>query len=125
MPDIARIIVLSFLEAMEQRDLEKARSHVAEDFAMTFPGPVHFSSLEALVDWSRGRYKFVTKTIDSVRELSDKDTTIVYCTGTLAGEWPDGSNFSGVRFIDSFSVRNGKLASQDVWNDLAEVCALR
>lgn len=121
MPNSAGTIVLSFLAAMEQRDLQKARSHIAEDFAMTFPGPVHFSSLEELVAWSRSRYKFVRKTIDSIKELSDKDHTTVYCTGTLAGEWPDGSGFSGIRFIDSFSVRNGKLARQDVWNDLAEV----
>jgi len=124
MPDIASTIVLSFLAAMEQRDLEKARSYVAEDFAMTFPGPVHFALLEELVAWSRNRYRFVRKTIDSVHESSDEDSTMVYCTGTLAGEWPDGADFSGVRFIDRFSVQNGKLTHQDVWNDLAEVRAL-
>jgi len=95
MPDIASTIVLAFLAAMEQRDLEKARSY------------------------------FVRKTIDSVHESSDEDHTTVYCSGTLAGEWPDGADFSGVRFIDRFSVRNGKLTRQDVWNDLAELRALR
>lgn len=117
-------IVLSYLAAMEERDLEKAQSFLAEDFAMTFPGDAHFASLEDLVAWSKDRYKFVRKTIDSVHEVAEKEGAMVYCTGTLAGEWPDGSHFSGIRFIDSFAVRDGKLAEQKVWNDLAEAHAL-
>jgi len=50
---------------------------------------------------------------------------VVYCHGTLSGEWPDGSAFSGIRFIDRFTVRAGKLADQTVWNDLAETRAER
>ena len=38
-------------------------------------------------------------------------------------EWPDGAAFSGIRFIDRFTVADGKLADQTVWNDLAEVKA--
>lgn len=125
MPNTADTIVLGFLAAMELRDLEKARSYVAEDFAMSFPGDTHFTALEELVAWSKNRYRFVTKTIDSVHELADESDAIVYCSGTLAGEWPDGSPFSSIRFIDRFVVRDGKLAGQEVWNDLAEASALR
>jgi hypothetical protein len=40
--------------------------------------------------------------------------------GTLYGEWPDGSAFEGIRFIDRFEVRGGKLTDHKVWNDLGE-----
>ena len=38
---------------MEARDLDAARSHLSEDFSMTFPGPARFTELEELVVWAR------------------------------------------------------------------------
>ena len=49
------------------------------------------------------------------------DGGIVYCYGTLSGEWPDGEAFSGIRFIDRFEFAGDLIARQMVWNDLAEV----
>ena len=47
--------------------------------------------------------------------------TVVYCRGTLAGEWPDGRAFAGVRFIDRFEIDDaGRIVDQQVWNDLGE-----
>ena len=48
---------------------------------------------------------------------------IVYCFGTLNGEWPDGQAFSGIRFIDRFEITQGRITRQQVWNDIAEVVA--
>ncbi len=45
----------------------------------------------------------------------------VYCFGTLGGEWPDGTAFDGIRFIDRFELQGGLITRQDVWNDMAEV----
>lgn len=116
-------IVLSYLAAMEKRDLDKARGFLAEDFTMTFPGGARFSAPDDLVAWSKDRYRAIGKTIEGVHELPGEDGATVYCMGTLAGEWPDGAPFSGIRFIDRFTVRNGKLTDQQVWNDLAEARA--
>jgi len=116
-----KAIVREFLAAMEARDLDAARGFLADGFAMTFPGPALFTRLEELVEWGRLRYKFVRKTYDAFEEAFGENGTIVYCHGTLAGEWPDGTAFSGIRFIDRFEVANGKLTDQHVWNDLAEV----
>jgi 4-oxalocrotonate tautomerase family enzyme len=49
------------------------------------------------------------------------DHAVVTCHGHLHGEWPDGTAFEGVRFIDRFEIRAGRLTRQDVWNDLALV----
>jgi len=113
-------IVREFLAAMEARDLETARGFLADDFAMTFPGSARFTRLEELVEWGRARYKFVRKTYEAFEEAYGETGTIVYCFGALAGEWPNGTAFSEIRFIDRFEVSDGKLTDQRVWNDLAE-----
>ena len=90
------------------------------DFAMEFPGPVRMTSLAELIAWARGRYRVARKTYERFDEVPTDDGAIVYCFGTLAGEWLDGTAFADIRFIDRFTVRNGLLADQRVWNDMAE-----
>lgn len=112
--------VRAFLAAMEARDLDRARGFLADGFSMTFPGGRLFSTLEELVSFGRQRYRFVKKTHTAFDECFGDSGMIVYCFGTLRGEWPDGTPFSGIRFIDRFEVDGGKLTGQLVWNDLAE-----
>ena len=118
-----RDIVESYLKAMEARALDEARTFLADDFTMTFPGGQVFSTLEQLIDWAKGRYQTIAKTYDSFDQVMGADGSIVYCFGTLSGKWPDGQLFSGIRFIDRFTLEDGRLKSQLVWNDLAEVQA--
>ena len=109
-----------FLDAMEARDLDAARALLADGFTMTFPGGSVFTTLEQLVAWGAERYRAVGKTYERFDVAETEDGAIVYCFGTLFGEWPDGTPFSGIRFIDRFRVVDGRLADQMVWNDLAE-----
>lgn len=113
--------VKNFLRIMEERDLETAKTYLAPDFKMTFPGGVTMNSLEELVAWSKGRYRTVTKTFEDFDEFQDGEDTVVYSTGMLNGEALDGSAISEVRYIDRFVFRDGKIVDQQVWNDLAEV----
>lgn len=113
-------IILSYLAAMEDRDMQRARSFLASGFTMTFPGDTKFDSLHDIVEWSKGRYKNIRKTIVDIHEIPEDNGAIVYCMGTLAGEWPNGLPFEGIRFIDRFTIRDGMLTDQQVWNDLAE-----
>jgi ketosteroid isomerase-like protein len=119
-PPTASDTVRAYLAAMEARDLETANSFLAEGFIMTFPGNVCFSTPKDLAAWGRERYRFVKKTYDGFDEMQSEGTMVVYCHGTLNGEWPDGTQFSDIRFIDRFVVKNGLLQDQRVWNDLAE-----
>lgn len=113
--------VRAYLTAMEARDLDTAQNMLGAGFAMTFPGTPPMRSLEALIAWSKPRYKFVTKTYEGFDAMqSPEDHAIVYCRGTLSGEWPDGTPFDGIRFIDRFEITAGLLTRQDVWNDIAE-----
>jgi 4-oxalocrotonate tautomerase family enzyme len=120
LPDPAAL-VLRYLNAMEARDLDTARSMLACGFTMTFPGTGPMMLLEELIAWAKDRYKFVTKTYEAVEAFPSDGIAVVYTRGTLAGEWPDGTPFTGIRFIDRFVVSDGLLTRQDVWNDIAEV----
>jgi len=115
-------VVRQYLTAMEARDLTRAQAMLADGFSMTFPGTAPMTSLDQLIAWAEPRYRFVTKTYDGFDALqSEDDAAVVYCRGTLSGEWPDGKAFDSIRFIDRFEVINDKLTRQDVWNDIAEI----
>ncbi len=113
-------IVRAYLAAMEGRDLAAAEAMLAPGFTMEFPGPVRFTTLAELIAWAKPRYRFVKKAYDRFDEAPAAEGAVVYCYGTLAGEWPDGAPFAGIRFIDRFTVAQGRLIDQTVWNDLAE-----
>jgi limonene-1,2-epoxide hydrolase len=115
-------VVRAYLDAMERRDLEAARRLLAPGFAMTFPGGKRLETLEDLVAWARPRYRQARKDYQRFDVAAQPDgSSVVYCFGTLQGELNDGSSYSGIRFIDRFVVRDGRLSDQMVWNDIGEV----
>ncbi|WP_306145562.1 nuclear transport factor 2 family protein [Roseibium sp. MMSF_3412] len=117
-------IVRRFLAAMEAREVDRAESMLAAGFSMRFPGTKPMNTLAELLDWARPRYRFIRKTYDGFDAMQGPDrAAIVYCRGTLSGEWPDGTPFDGIRFIDRFEIEAGRITRQDVWNDIAEVRA--
>ncbi|MCL4798243.1 MAG: nuclear transport factor 2 family protein [Burkholderiales bacterium] len=114
-------LVRSYLAAMERRDLAAASRMLAPGFVMIFPGDKRFETLEALVAWARPRYRSAFKDYERFDVAPAPDGGIVYCYGRLRGELLDGTPYSGIRFIDRFTVAGGKLVDQQVWNDMAEV----
>ena len=118
------VLVRGFLSALEARNLDQAQDYLADDCVMTFPGSGPLRSLQHLIDWAKPRYRFVTKTYEGFDALQDAgQATVVYCRGTLSGEWPDGTAFDAIRFIDRFEIVGDKITKQDVWNDIAETRA--
>jgi hypothetical protein len=115
-------LVTDYLRTMERRDLAAAQAMLAPGFYMVFPGGKRFDSLEALVESSKGRYRRAAKKFDRFDVASGPDgTQIVYCLGTLYGELLDGSPYEGIRYIDRFTIKDGRFVDQFVWNDMAEV----
>lgn len=119
LPDASRV-VHDFLEAMGQRDLPTAEQHVAPGFEMVFPGNRRMRELAELGVWAASRYRDVHKDYERFDESWQAGHTVVFCSGTLRGHWPDGRAFEGVRFIDRFEVEGAKIRLQEVWNDLGE-----
>jgi hypothetical protein len=105
---------------MEARELAAAEAMMAPGAKITFPGEKRFLSQREMVEASRGRYQWVKKTFDQVDANQVDDGQVVYVMGTLYGVNRHGAPFSGVRYIDRFVIKNGLIAQQDVWNDLAE-----
>lgn len=116
-------IARDFLMAMQERELEKAKSFLAAGFEMTFPGDIKLSRLEDLVAWAKDRYLFVKKDFESFDTCFKPDHAVVHCHGTLYGKWLDETEFAGIRFIDRFEIRDGLIVRQQVWNDMATVGA--
>ena len=113
-------LVKAFLEAMQARDLETAQSFLHPHFQMCFPGGVVMHSLPDMVAWAQQRYSRIAKQYERFDESWQGDATVVFCQGTLQGQWLNGEAFSGVRFMDRMEVVDGLIMRQDVWNDLAE-----
>ena len=116
-------VVRDYLGAMERRDLDAARAFLAPGFAMVFPGGARFTTPGELVAWAKGRYRSIGKTYDRFAAQMAGDRAVVWCEGTLHGEWPDGAPFAGIRFVDRFEIEDDRIVRQDVWNDLAEARA--
>lgn len=120
-PEDGRKLALAYLAAMEERDLDTARSLVAQNGAqLVFPGDRRFGSIDEIVANSGSRYRVVRKTIGESCAWEQDGTIQALVTGTLYGEWLDGSTFKGIRFIDRFEIRDGKIVRQEVWNDAGE-----
>ncbi len=117
-------IVRNYLGAMEARDLAAAQALLADNFVMQFPGSGPMRTLPELLTCSAPRYRWVRKRYQRFDVCSSDDSTataqIVYCSGELYGQWPDGSEFDHIRFIDRFVISQGRINRQDVWNDIAE-----
>ncbi len=118
-------IVKQFLSLMHDRKLDEAQKWLADGAEMIFPGGKRFTALKEIVEWAKIRYQSVSKTFEKVETCFDGQDATVYCHGTLQGIWLDGKSFGGIRFIDRFSIRGGKITHQQVWNDLAETRGLR
>lgn len=115
----ASSVATEFLGAMEVRDLPRARTYLADTVSIRFPSAEH-ASLDAMIASAGGRYRWVKKRISATETFTTGDVDVVYVRGTLYGENLHGQPFEGIRFIDRFEVRGGKITVQDVWNDLAE-----
>jgi hypothetical protein len=118
-------IVERFLEASMVPDPETAARYIAADLAITFTGGRKYNHPRETAGFNAKRYRWVKKKMQRTDVVPAAGETIVYNTGTLYGEWPDGAPFEGNRYVDRFVVRNGKIVQMDVWNDSAERLLIR
>jgi hypothetical protein len=119
-------LVKRFLRLMEARDLETAEALMAPGAKITFPGGHEFTSQQEMVAAASGRYQWIKKKFEDpegasqIEAFKQDEDLIVYVRGTLYGVNLKDVPFEGIRFIDRFLLRNGRIVQQDVWNDLAE-----
>ena len=99
---------------------------IVEDYLRIHMIPDMHDPAEATA-FNKSRYNWVKKKFGPSHVVAGEtlDETIVYQTGHLCGEWPDGTPFDGNRYVDRYVVRNGKIVRMEVWNDSAEWLLVR
>lgn len=109
-----------FLALTAERKLDEAATYLADGAVLTFPPSLRFNSLQEMVANARTRYRWCDKVRGrwDVAERED-GSVVVYSLGTLFGDNVHGVHFEGIRYIDRFVLKDGKIIEQEVWNDLA------
>ena len=120
-------LVEEYLRLLMVPDPEAARRYIGPELEIRFTGNRLMREPAECAAFNAGRYKWVKKKFGPthVAEGGSDDQTVVYQTGTLYGEWPDGTSFEGNRYVDRYVVRRGKIVRMEVWNDSAEWLLVR
>jgi len=108
-----------YLEASGDRRLADAQAFLADEVTLQFPLGTYRSLADLATD-ARGRYRRIGKHYDSWDVAEHDGAVTVVSVGTLHGENVHGVAFEGVRYVDRICYRDGRIISQQVWNDLAE-----
>ena len=116
----ARAIVEAYLVASMIPDPDTAARYIADGVDITFTGGRKVTHPRQATEFNAGRYRWVKKQLGEFDVCLHDGHAVVYSVGTLYGEWPDGTEFSGNRYVDRFVVVDDKIVKMDVWNDSAE-----
>ena len=120
-------IVEAFLRMVMIPDPVGARRFIGPDLRITFTGAREMRDPTETAAFNAKRYKWVKKRFEHTHVVAGgtPEATVVYNTGTLYGEWPDGTPFEGNRYVDRYTVSHGLIVRMEVWNDSAELLLLR
>jgi ketosteroid isomerase-like protein len=120
-------IVEDFLQLLMIPDPDAARRYCDPQFEIRFTGNRLMRDPAECAAFNRGRYKWVKKRFGPTHVVQGgtDEETVVYQTGSLYGEWPDGTPFEGNRYVDRYVVRRGRIVKMEVWNDSAEWLLVR
>jgi len=114
--DDAVRVAAAFLSAQAARDVDAARPLASDAFRVVSPGGKQ-TGLDALFERLRTAYRSLQKLPEAQDVASVDGGWVVYTHGTMVGERSDGTKFDGVRFLDRLVVRDGKVETQQIWND--------
>jgi len=117
----AQDLVRRYLDLMAERRLDEARKCLADKVEIVFPGEFRTGELDDIVDYGRARYTSVKKHYRDAEAYAMADGAVrVIQQGTLHGFTLKGARYDGIRYVDLFIVRDGRIERQDVYNDVAE-----
>jgi ketosteroid isomerase-like protein len=110
-------VVEEFFDRMADERRESVGELFADDAVVTLPG-ARFEGPDAPTEFLAfldPRYERAAKEFDRWIESGNRVVSI----GTLSGVDREGEPFEGVRYVDVYEVREGRITRLDVWNDLA------
>ncbi len=102
-------LVDEYLRLLMLPDPEAARRFVSPGLKIRFTGGRAMSDPAECTAFNAGRYRWVKKRIDATETVAGgtAESTVVYSLGMLYGQWPDGTDFEGNRFVDRYVVSHG------------------
>jgi hypothetical protein len=120
-------IVDEYLSVLMIPDPDAARKFCAPGLEIRFTGDRRMADPAECAAFNRSRYKWVKKKFGPTHVVAGgtDEEAVVYQTGTLYGEWPDGTPFEGNRYVDRYVVKRSKIVRMEVWNDSAEWLLVR
>jgi hypothetical protein len=120
-------LVETYLRILMIPDPAGARRFVAPGAEITFTGARPMRDPAECAAFNAKRYRWVKKRFEHTHVVAGgtMEDAIVYNTGTLHGEWPDGSPFEGNRYVDRYTIHGGLIVRMEVWNDSGELLLLR
>lgn len=118
----AKAVVETYLERSMVPDPEGAAEMTGAGFHVIFTGGRRFEDASGPPAFNAKRYAWVKKAKGRTDASYDAEAGAVrvFNTGHLYGAWPDGTPFEGNRYIDIFTVKDGRIIETQVWNDSAE-----
>lgn len=117
----AEALVDRYLTLFMEGRIAEAEALLMPGAPLIFPGGAIQTSLTDVADEVNRLYETVGKTITRTWSARVGDDIIVTTTGYLFGVSRTFGPFSDVRFIDFFTVRDGRITAQEVINDAAQV----
>lgn len=117
----AEVLVTRYLDLFMEGKVEEAESMLAPGADLIFPGGAVQHSLTEVAEEVARLYESINKTVTRTWAAHFGDDIIVTMTGFLFGVSRTFGTFEDVRFIDFFTVRDGKIIAQEVINDAAQV----
>lgn len=115
------LVVERFLEAMRARDLSVAATYWGPVVDIVAVGGSRYDSLGAFVARSADRYESVAKRSIFRQQWTDGEFVRVLNQGELYGRLADGTEFDGVRYVDLFTLVEGRICRQEIFNDFGSV----
>jgi ketosteroid isomerase-like protein len=117
----AEVFVDRYLSLFMEGRVSEAEAMLAPGASLIFPGGAVQTSLTEVAEEVNRLYDTIGKTITRTWSAQVGDDIIVTMTGYLFGVSRTFGEFSDVRFIDFFTVRDGQIVAQEVINDAAQV----
>jgi len=78
------------------------------------PGNTAFTDCTGLPRRASTIYQWVKKRFERMEEFQAAEGTVVYNYGAPRGQWADGGSFEGIRCIDRFLIKGGRILEQKV-----------
>ncbi len=120
-------VVDEYLRLLMIPEPAAARRFTAPGLRIRFTGGRAKADPAECTAFNASRYRWVRKKVERTETVAGAtpEHAIVYSLGTLHGQWPDGSEFEGNRYVDRYVLRDGLITEMDVWNDSAEWLLVR